>query len=129
VPRTIGRRSGTRRPLRRQSEREDSLSPEFGFGATAHVVPRDACGLACQSTAGSPFDFSGPGSLHLFWVFRRRIVKACQQLGGNISPFFEGQRQGFAQDILRSGRHPAILHGTHSNKTLHPTALARSRRA
>jgi hypothetical protein len=102
APRTIDRRSGIRRPPRRQTEREDSPLAEFGFGAAAYVVPGHSTGLVCQGSARSPFDFGGPGSFNIGWALRGRIVEAGQQFGGNVRALLEGESQGLAQNILRS---------------------------
>ncbi|HLG58170.1 MAG TPA: hypothetical protein VI485_22685 [Vicinamibacterales bacterium] len=75
---------------------------EFGFGAAAHVVPRSAGGLIRQGTAGSPFDFSGPRRFHIGGPFGRRVIEARQEFGRDIGALVEGQRQGFAQKVLRS---------------------------
>jgi hypothetical protein len=102
APRTIDRRSGIRRPLRRRTEREDSPLAEFGFSAAAHVVPSHATGLVCQGSARSPFDFGRPGGFNIGWALHGRIVKAGQQFGGNVCALLEGESQGLAQNILRS---------------------------
>jgi hypothetical protein len=91
-----------RRPLRRQSERDDSPFAKLGLSAAAYVVPCHATGLVCQGSAGPSFDFGCPGGFDIGWVLRRGIVKAGQQFGRYVSAFVEGQRQGLAQNVLRS---------------------------
>jgi membrane protease YdiL (CAAX protease family) len=103
--------AGIQHPPRRQSEREDSLLAEFGFSASPDVVPRHSPGLVCQGPASPPLDFGGPRRLDIGWTLRSRVVKAGQEFGRHVGTFIEGQRQSFAQKILRSRRHIAILHG------------------
>jgi hypothetical protein len=103
------RRASYQRPAKRysasassQSEREDSPLAKFVLGAAAHVVPGHSAGLVGEGPAGAPLDFGGPGRFDISGTFRRRVVKAGQQFGRDIGTFIEGQRQGFAQKILRS---------------------------
>ncbi len=121
--RTIVRQGGTQRPPHLQIERGYSPLSEFGFGSSSHVFPRHAGRLARHDSAGSPFDFRGPRGLDFSGVFRFRVIQTCEEFGGHIGSFGDGQHQSFSKKFLRSRGHVAILDPAgQPNKRLHPTA-------
>jgi len=77
--------------------------------ALAHIVPRVASGLASDHASGATLYFLCPGAFGGGLVGKGRLLKTGEQFGGDISAFFSGQRQGFAQQLLGSRCHEAIV--------------------
>jgi hypothetical protein len=72
---------------------------------------------------GSAFDFGGPCGFNLGDVFASDVIQAREQLSGHVGALVDRQRQCFTKNLLRSGRHAAILGPAgQPNKRRHPSA-------
>jgi hypothetical protein len=120
---TSGRHADIRHPLRPRTGRADSPPAQFRFGATADVVPRDACRLTRDRPARPSLNLLSPGGFDLGRISGRRLVQTRKELRRDIGPLLHWQGQSLTQKLLRPWRHGAILHPTQAAQhALHQTA-------
>ena len=106
---TSGWLVGTRRLPRPRTERAASPVAQFSFGAAPDILPCSARRFSGDHPAGSFLDLRSPRGLDFGDVFYRVSIQAGEKFGRDIGPFSDGQRQCLTKNVLRSGRHDAIL--------------------